>query len=368
MRPSPLVEITNCRDVRISDVTISNPPGWTLHVHDTDRLFIRGVRINANLFGPNNDGIDLTGVHDACVSDCYIRAGDDAIALKTTVDSRSCENITVTNCVLETNCSAIRLGHESVHDFRWCTFSNCVVKRAIRAIDLVVLQGCTVEHVIFSNITGTTNCGWPLTRPIQVQITPVDDMYEETLPPEHPRHGQHWPVKTKGVVRDVVFSDIDLETDGRVTVGAVEGATLRDLTFRNLRLRYPMIDNPQGMGKRSSSASFYIGDEFLEMREAPAAFVVQNADNLVVDGLQVRWPEGPVPERWLLLHSTMREANPDWYEGRDAEIRNREREPDFHVFWGRNVRGGRLRLSDTHASREGVPTLNLQDCQIEQEE
>jgi polygalacturonase len=73
-RPSPMVEITNCRDVRIENITLRNPAGWTLHLHDTTRAWIRGVRIDVDLFGPNSDGIDLTGARDVMISDCHTGA------------------------------------------------------------------------------------------------------------------------------------------------------------------------------------------------------------------------------------------------------------------------------------------------------
>jgi hypothetical protein len=360
-RPSPMVEISRCQDVRIENVTLSNPAGWTLHLHDTERAVIRGVRIAANLFGPNTDGIDLTGVRGVTISDCHIACGDDAVALKTTVDSRTCGDVTVTNCVMETNCCAIRLGHESVQGFRRCVFSNCTITRCSRAIDLLNLSGCTMENVVFSGIVGNTNCGWPLNRPIQIQVTPLPNLYEAKLFPEHARYGQQFVPAHVGTVRDVTFTDIDLVTDGRVMVGGVPGAVLRDLNFRNLRLRYPLVDQPSPLARRAGGHSFYVGESLADFRDAPAAFVAQNVENLTVDDLGVRWPEGPVPDDWMLLRSPMRLINPDWYKGNEHRIRRREMEPRFHAFWGRDLRGGRLTLAPgTGGSAAGMPATHLE--------
>lgn len=97
MRPSPMVEISRCTDLRIENIHLTRPGGWTLHLHDCDRAVIHGITINNSIFWPNSDGIDLTGCQDTMISNCFIHTGDDAIALKTTIDSRACERITVTN-------------------------------------------------------------------------------------------------------------------------------------------------------------------------------------------------------------------------------------------------------------------------------
>lgn len=356
-RPSPMIEFSNCRDIHIAEILLDNPAGWTLHLHDCDCAAIRGIRIEAELFGPNTDGIDLTGCHDVTISDCHIKAGDDAIALKTTVDSRDCRNVTVTNCVLETNCCALRVGHESAKDFRFCTFSNCVVKRSSRVIDLLNLSGCVMEHIHFSNVIGSTNCGWPFNRPIQVQCTPIDDLYVSNLPPEHPRYGEHHKPQHLGVIRDISFTDIDLETDGRVMIGGVSESVIENLTFRNLRMRYPFIDDPDVLATRPGPNSFYPGDELADFRGARAAVVAQHVQNLYIDGLAVTLEESPVPEDWMILHSELRHLNDAFYAGSEEALRLREKSSPFGVFWGRDLDGGRLRVDHALPASLGEPIL-----------
>jgi hypothetical protein len=362
-RPSPMVEISDCRDVRIENVTIGDAAGWTLHLHDTDRAVITGVRIDSDLFGPNSDGIDLTGARDITISNCIIKAGDDAIALKTTIDSRSCEYVTVTNCVLETNCCAIRIGHESAQDFRHCTFSNCVVKRSSRIIDMVNKLGCTMEHISFSNISGTTNCGWPVNRAIQIQVTPIEGHYERNLFPAHPRYGKTTIPSAPGIVRHISFSDMDILTDGRILIGGQPDTTIHDLRFRNIALRYPMIDNPNPLAEEGNH-SFFPGQVLRSMRTAEAAFVAQNVSDLNVDGFRVEWPQGPVPKNWRLLDSDHRFLNAEWYQNRDAAIRSREREPAFGVFWAKDVKGGTVTLMNSSGSQKEIETVSLEDCEL----
>jgi polygalacturonase len=125
-----MIEIRACRDVRIGDITIREAAGWTLHAHTCDRLWLRGVVVQNDPFGPNNDGFDLNGCRDVFISDCLIATNDDAIVLKTSRDARSCERVVIQNCILRTHCAAIKCGTESWHDFRHITVANCVVHRS----------------------------------------------------------------------------------------------------------------------------------------------------------------------------------------------------------------------------------------------
>ena len=104
-RVIPMVEIDDCRDVLIDGITLRESPGWTLHLQCCDRARLTGIRIDNHRQGPNNDGFDINGCRDVMISDCHIDTCDDAIVMKTTHNTRSCERITIQNCVLGCNCS-----------------------------------------------------------------------------------------------------------------------------------------------------------------------------------------------------------------------------------------------------------------------
>ena len=120
-RPSPLIELWNSRDIRIQDITILKTPGWAIHPKNCDRVKIRGISLINNFNAINTDGIDPDSSRNVIISDSYIEAGDDCIVLKTTNrggEIRPTENVTVTNCVLLSAASALKLGTESWGDFR----------------------------------------------------------------------------------------------------------------------------------------------------------------------------------------------------------------------------------------------------------
>lgn len=361
-RPSPMVEISNCRDVRIENVTLRNPAGWTLHLHDTTRAWIRGIRIDANLFGPNNDGIDMTGVRDVMISDCYIKSGDDAIALKTTVDSGPCEYVTVTNCVLETNCAAFRIGYESREDFRYITFSNSVIKNCSRGIDLLSFEGSIIEHVAISNIVGTTNCGWPMNRPIEIGIH--NEIIDWHVRPEHSRYTFDWPPCKRGAIRHVSMHNIDFTTEGRVMIGAQAGQELRDIDIRGLRLRYPLVEDPSLFPKKHGSGSVGFFKLCPEIHGARAAVAVMNARDFRLRDLRIEWPTYPVPDSWTMLRSPFRTLTP-FYDGHEEEVRTGKRTAPFSVLWAKGVKGGRAELGDNVPNAPNVPKATLEDSTIE---
>jgi hypothetical protein len=361
MRPSPMVELSRCTDVRVETVTLRDPAGWTLHLHDCDRALIHGVTIDNSLFWPNSDGIDLTGCHHTRISDCYIRTGDDAIALKTTLDSRSCEYVTVTNCVLETSCAALRLGFESDRPFRNCAFSNITIRNCSRAIDLVTFSGGDIEHVSFTNIVGRCMSGWLLDRPIEIYSSITNDPYKVRIP-EHPNYGKAYPDRPAGRIRGVTITSFDIETCGRVMMAAAGDGAVEDISLDHVRLRYPMLDDPGPIGRRVGSTSFYA--EFDDLRAARAAIVAENVRDLHIRDARVHWPTYPVdPSAVELLRSPNRKGNPEYYGDLDKVISG-EAAPPFSALWARNVQG-LVETRGLSASSPAADAVTAEECELD---
>ena len=85
-RPSPMVEFVQCRNVRISEVTLKNSSGWTLRPINCESVFIDGVRIRNPFWGRNTDGMDITSCRNVFVSNCDIVGGDVEIGANVTID------------------------------------------------------------------------------------------------------------------------------------------------------------------------------------------------------------------------------------------------------------------------------------------
>jgi len=163
-RPSPMLLFVNCRGLTIENVHIANASGWTLHAINCDEVEIKGISIKNPVNGPNTDGIDITGCQDVTITNCNVDTGDDAICLKTSSafgsEPRLIKNVVVTNCHLTTSCNGFKLGTESEGGFENITFLDSVIhngevpykERVIAGIALEVVDGGWIDGVIAKNI------------------------------------------------------------------------------------------------------------------------------------------------------------------------------------------------------------------------
>ena len=99
----------------MQDVTLRNSAYWTQDYEKCNGVIVRGVKVYSHA-NWNNDGLDIDS-RNVVVSDCYIDCDDDALCLKSDTDT-PCENVTVTNCVLKSNCNAIKFGTSSYSGFK----------------------------------------------------------------------------------------------------------------------------------------------------------------------------------------------------------------------------------------------------------
>jgi polygalacturonase len=163
-RPSPMVEFAQCRNVRISGVTLKNSSGWTLRPIACETVIIDGVRIRNPIHGVNTDGMDITASRNVFVSNCDIFTGDDAICLKSENpygDLLPTKNITITNCVIVTSCNSFKLGTATHGAFENIVFSNSVLyadagsplyTRSSGGICIEMVDGGSIDGITVSNI------------------------------------------------------------------------------------------------------------------------------------------------------------------------------------------------------------------------
>lgn len=146
-----LVRFINCTRVTVDHIHLLDSPAWTLHLLNCEHVEINAVRIDSRV-NENNDGIDLDSCRHVQVHDCEITTGDDAICLKST-RPEPCEDISVRNCVLSSDCGAIKLGTESYGDMRRVNVSHCTVTHAgLGAIKIISMDGAHIEDVTISDI------------------------------------------------------------------------------------------------------------------------------------------------------------------------------------------------------------------------
>lgn len=275
-RPSPLVQIVRCRDVRLDRFHVQAAPGWTVHVYDCDHVSISGLTIRGHRFGPHTDGIGINGSRDVRIMHCDVDTGDDAIIIKSTDPGMVCRNVTVTNCIVASNCAGLGLGADVYGSISDVIFSNCTVNKALRMIQVEMWYPGQVQRAIFSSITGRTFPDEDVEneRPIYVDI-------QEQLRPG----GE------LGVVQDMLFRDIYCESRGRIMLTAQDGAVIDGVTIDNAVITVPEIEDPMLTVPRSTSLQ--LSNFNPVTRACRAAVVADNVRRLTLRDIEYRWPENP---------------------------------------------------------------------------
>ncbi len=231
-RPFQMIIFSDCREVTVRDVLITESPFWTLHFADCDGVIVSGVRIWCNLMVPNNDGVDFTSCSNVLMSDCDIRTGDDAVVITGYSHHwdlpgfkelrHVSENITVTNCTLVSRSSAIRIGGFDQNSMRNCVFNNITITNSNRGIGLFVRDEGSIENMIFSNIVIDTRLHtgdwWGNGEPIHLSAVRLTK-----------------DVKL-GQIRKIKFQNIIARSEAGMVVYGTGESVIQDVSFENVTL------------------------------------------------------------------------------------------------------------------------------------
>ena len=222
-----LVFLVNCKNISITDVTLFESCNWTLHLQWCENVKIRGINIYSDLEkGVNADGIDVDGCRNVIVSDCYIETGDDAIVLKSTLSkgkSQPCENVTVTNCILTSTSTALKIGTETHSDFRHILFDNCVIRNSNRGLSIVVRDGAQVSDVKFSNISMELN------RKHFNWWGNADGIWLVVL--------KRTETSRVGNISNITFDNISGDVQGTSRIEGFQGMPLKNIRLNNVHFR-----------------------------------------------------------------------------------------------------------------------------------
>lgn len=150
----PLILMEHCTHLTIQNVTIRKSGFWTTHLVGCEEVEISGVRILNNRMMANCDGIDPDHCKHVRISNCHIEAADDCIVLKTTEANHHygpCEDIVISGCTLASTSAAIKIGTESVDDFKDIIIDNCSIYDTNRGISFQLRDQGNIENVLINN-------------------------------------------------------------------------------------------------------------------------------------------------------------------------------------------------------------------------
>jgi polygalacturonase len=234
-RPAMLF-LLRCRRIKLEDILLRNSANWATNFECCDDITVRGITILNDLKHPNNDGIHPHNSRNVRVSDCYVEAGDDAVAISSSAKYAdtfgACENITITNCVFVATSCAVKIGSGTGAPVRNVTVSNCIVRRSNRGLGIMARDEGGVENVLFSDITIETRLfhpdWWGNGEPIYV-----------TALPRTPETG---PVP----VRNIRFRNILCRSENGIVIHGHPRCDLRDILLENVQLEIAKTARHEG--------------------------------------------------------------------------------------------------------------------------
>ena len=221
--PKPIA-LKRCRHVTIKDITIRNAPNYAISLLGTDYVNIDGV----NIFNGFCDGIDPDSCRHVRIANCQIETWDDAIVPKASFSlgvRRAVEYLTVTNCILATNCSAFKLGTESGGGFRGITVNNCVMRD--RATGRPPVSGIALESVDGGDIDGVTISNismFNVRAPIFLRLG---------------NRGRDMDTPVAGTLRNVIISNI-VATGAKQAcpIAGLPGHMIQNITLDNIQIAF----------------------------------------------------------------------------------------------------------------------------------
>ena len=250
--PRPfMVLFHKCRNLRFEGASFIDSPFYTFWLMQCDDVRVDGITIRADQRMINNDGLDIDACRNVVIANCSFTTCDDCISLRAMREFFDgpgpfvTENVTVTNCIMDTWCAGVRVGCPGDGTIRNCSFSNLVIKARRNGIifhnPLVYLspdkQSTGDFHdFVFSNIVIQA-----LTRPIWlyaeegIRLVRLSDISFSNI-----RAQGGLPCIVEGssqtTIRNVQFSDLSVRTTGAdaLVCRHCEGIRLQNVELANL--------------------------------------------------------------------------------------------------------------------------------------
>lgn len=126
-RPFTLL-IIDSKKISVTGLFLTNSAYWMQNYLGCDGLELKNLRI-FNQSNYNQDGMDIDS-KNVLVENCTLDVDDDAICFKSHDRNRIPENIIVRNCVIASNCNAVKFGTTSIGGLKNVRVSDCVIQKA----------------------------------------------------------------------------------------------------------------------------------------------------------------------------------------------------------------------------------------------
>ena len=280
-----MIVFSCCEDVVLEDFTCIDSPFWCFLIVHSKGVKMRGVTIDNNLLIPNSDGVDIISSSEINISDCFFRCGDDCIVLagygwhqgdpgfkRLNTPAR---NINVSNCILQSRSSGIRIGGHDQNPMSDFQFSNITIYDSNRGINISVSDAESLSNVTFNNIHIETRLHtgdwWGQGEPIHITAM--------QLLPEKAEIGK---------IRNLFFNNITCVGENSILMIADPQTRIENVFFNNFEfiLRKSAIEDVAG-GNYDLRLTCH-EDRQLYPADEPVVYI-ENAANIVFSNGRIAW-------------------------------------------------------------------------------
>jgi hypothetical protein len=272
-RPKMFV-LTACKGLEVHDITFSEAPEWGLHMIGCEHVLVDNLKIRNLLDVPNCDGIDPDHCRDVEIRNCNIVCGDDAIVIKATrqgADYGPSANITIHDCVIQTQDAGVKIGTETTQDVYDIRFERCEIRSSSRGLCIQARDEGSVYNIDFRDIQFVSRYHsdpwWGRGEAISLTAIP------------------RGPQSKIGTIHDVRIQNVSGRAENSVRVQGAKESRIRGVTLENVAVTLDRwTDYPGGLfDDRPTTA--YPG---IEPHGNPG-FSIRYADNVVLKHCSVKW-------------------------------------------------------------------------------
>ena len=251
-----LILLMNCRDVSISNLTITDPPAWTIHYIYSNNITCSNLHIITKGIH-NGDGIDPDSSTDSYIFNCTFDTGDDCIAIKSGKNpegfyvAKPTKNVRVTDCNF-VNGHGISIGSEMSGGVSDVLVQDCKAGKLLHGMQIkatrdrggyvrnVVVEDCQLLKITIFSTVNYNNDGTPAPLPPIFEnfvFRNIDLSAASTKEPVINING----FKDPGhLLTNVLFQNILLPKDARVEINDAKNILFKNV--KTMNVDHPQID------------------------------------------------------------------------------------------------------------------------------
>ncbi|MGA2266868.1 MAG: glycosyl hydrolase family 28 protein [Bryobacteraceae bacterium] len=272
-RPKMFV-LTACKGLEVHDITFSEAPEWGLHMIGCEHVLVDNLKIRNLLDVPNCDGIDPDHCRDVEIRNCNIVCGDDAIVVKTTRQGAGygpSANITVHDCVIQTQDAGVKIGTETTQDVHDIRFERCEIRSSSRGLCIQLRDEGSVYNIDFRDIHFMSRYHsdpwWG--RGEAISLTAIPRTPESKI----------------GTIHDVRIQNVSGRAENSVRIRGTQESRIRGVRLENVAVSLDRWTQYPGGLFDDRPTTVYPG---IEPHGNPG-FSIRYADNVVLEHCSVKW-------------------------------------------------------------------------------